>query len=229
MLKQKEWIEVIVEKTGCSKKEAKAMYDCVFDYMREQISPEELIKISGFGVLKLRKTAPKEQINLVTGKAEIVPEHNVVTFRPYFEIDPKPEPIEMEDEYLDEEVIAAAVAKQAEKRAAEEAERKAAEEAAKKEEVVEEKPAEEQPQEEAKEEAKEDVKEEAANEEYSWFVGGKKVSEQEVKELISDRGELSEEEAQSAVDAVKEQLKKNGKTSCEVKEEKDSFSFTIAK
>ena len=100
MLKQKHWIEVIVAKTGCTKKDAKMFYDCVFDYMREQISPEELIKISGFGVLKLRKTAAKEQINLVTGKAEIVPEHYVVTFRPYFEIDPKPEAIEVEDEDL---------------------------------------------------------------------------------------------------------------------------------
>ena len=54
--------------------------------MREQISPEEAIKIQGFGVLKLRKTAAKEQINLVTGQAEIVPEHYAVTFKPYFEI-----------------------------------------------------------------------------------------------------------------------------------------------
>ena len=100
MLKQKEWIEVIVAKTGCTKKDAKMFYDCVFDYMREQISPEELIKISGFGVLKLRKTAAKEQINLVTGRPEIVPEHYVITFRPYFEIDPKPEAIEVEDEDL---------------------------------------------------------------------------------------------------------------------------------
>ena len=79
MLKQKEWIDVIVARTGCSKKEAKVFYDCVFDYMREQISPEEQIKIQGFGVFKLRKTAAKEQINLITGQPEIVPEHNVVT------------------------------------------------------------------------------------------------------------------------------------------------------
>ena len=31
MLKQKEWIEIIVAKTGCTKKEAKVYYDCVFD------------------------------------------------------------------------------------------------------------------------------------------------------------------------------------------------------
>lgn len=98
MLKQKEWIEIIVAKTGCTKKEAKVYYDCVFDYIREQISPEESVKISGLGVFKLRKTAAKEQVNLVTQQVEIVPEHNVVVFRPYFEIDPKPEPIEVEDD-----------------------------------------------------------------------------------------------------------------------------------
>ena len=98
MLKQKEWIDVIVTKTGCSKKEAKLIYDCMFEYIKEQISEETPIKLPGFGVFKLRKTAAKEQINLITGQAEIVPEHYAVTFKPYFEIDPKPEAIEVEDE-----------------------------------------------------------------------------------------------------------------------------------
>ena len=34
MLKQKEWIDVIVAKTGFTNKEAKVFYDCVFDYLR---------------------------------------------------------------------------------------------------------------------------------------------------------------------------------------------------
>ena len=105
MLKQKEWIDVIVTKTGCTKKDAKLIFDCVFDYIREQISEEEPIKIQGFGVFKLRKTAAKEQINLITGQPEIVPEHGVVTFKPQFEIDPKPEAIEVEDEEVIEEVV----------------------------------------------------------------------------------------------------------------------------
>lgn len=243
MLKQKEWIDVIVEKTGCSRKEAKVMYDCVFDYMREQISPEELIKISGFGVLKLRKTAPKEQINLITGKPEIVPEHNVVTFRPYFEIDPKPEAIDMEDEDVEDaiaraEAIAAAdraAREQAAKEAAEkEAAEKAAREAAEKE-AAEKAAAEEaarKAEEEAKkaEEAKEEPKEEEpADGEFVWMFEGKKVSEDNVKHLMSEKGDLSQEEAQAAVEAVKDQLRKNGKSTCELKEEKDSFAFTIAK
>ena len=104
MLKQKEWIDVIVTKTGCTKKEAKLIYDCMFEYIKEQISEDSPIKLQGLGVFKLRKTAAKEQINLVTGQAEIVPEHYAVTFKPYFEIDPKPEAIEVEDEEVIEVV-----------------------------------------------------------------------------------------------------------------------------
>ena len=37
MLKQKEWIDVIVTKTGCTKKDAKAIFDCMFEYIKEQI------------------------------------------------------------------------------------------------------------------------------------------------------------------------------------------------
>lgn len=67
MLKQKDWVNVLVEKLSCSKKDAKEYYDLVFDNLKNTISPTENIKISGFGVMKLRKTMPKEQINLVTG------------------------------------------------------------------------------------------------------------------------------------------------------------------
>ena len=176
MLKQKEWIEVIVAKTGCTKKDAKMFYDCVFDYMREQISPEELIKISGFGVLKLRKTAAKEQINLVTGRPEIVPEHYVITFRPYFEIDPKPEAIEVEDEDLVvEEAPVVEETPVVEEEVVEEveAEEEVAEEVEAEEAPVEEAPvAEEAPVEEVVEEAP--VAEEAPVEEddYTWIFEG---------------------------------------------------------
>lgn len=104
MLKQKEWVEVIVAKTGCTKKDAKIVYDYVFDSIKEKVMIDDSIKIQGFGVFKLRKTANKEQINLLTGKPEIVAEHNVVTFKPYFELEAKPEAIEIENEDVVEEV-----------------------------------------------------------------------------------------------------------------------------
>ena len=221
MLKQKEWIDVIVAKTGCTKKEAKVFYDCVFDYMREQISPEEVIKISGFGVLKLRKTAAKEQINLVTGKAEIVPEHNVVTFKPYFEIDPKPEAIDVEDDYVTEEngevEIVVPVVDVNEEEVEDE------------EEIVEE-TIEETPAVEAVEEVAEQQEEVVEEEDgISWVVDGKPFSSKEMKSMLSEKTQLSEADVDTAMKVVKENMKKVGKASCEIKEENDTFDFVITK
>ena len=200
MLKQKEWIDVIVARTGCSKKEAKVFYDCVFDYMREQISPEEQIKIQGFGVFKLRKTAAKEQINLITGQPEIVPEHNVVTFKPYFEIDPKPEAIEDEDEDIVEEVVLP---------------------------VVEAKPA---PVEEKDEEVKPFEKPVVIEDDnYAWVLDGKACTTKAVFQLLKHRTNLPDNQIVSALNVVKNNMEKLGKTTCEIKEEEDTFDFVILK
>lgn len=216
MLKQKEWIDIIVAKTGCTKKEAKIFYDCVFDYMREQISPEETIKISGFGVLKLRKTAAKEQINLVTGQPEIVPEHNVVTFRPYFEIDPKPEPIEVEDE----DVIAPVEDNVFD---ANEVTEDVAEE------VVDEPVNEEEK--EVEEVAPETVNAVVEEEEdgYSWLYEGNACTTNNIKQVLKQKTQLSDEDILASLNVVKENMKKTGKNTCEVKEEKETFDFIIVK
>ena len=229
MLKQKEWIEVIVAKTGCTKKDAKMFYDCVFDYMREQISPEELIKISGFGVLKLRKTAAKEQINLVTGRPEIVPEHYVITFRPYFEIDPKPEAIEVEDEDLVvEEAPVVEETPVVEEEVVEEVE---AEEEAEEVEAEEEAPAveEEAPVEEVVEEAP--VAEEAPVEEddYTWIFEGNNCTTCDIRKLLGEKTSLDEADIAAAIHVVKENMKKAGKKVCDVKEDNESFDFIILK
>ena len=203
MLKQKEWIDVIVTKTGCSKKEAKLIYDCMFEYIKEQISEETPIKLPGFGVFKLRKTAAKEQINLITGQAEIVPEHYAVTFKPYFEIDPKPEAIEVEDEEVVEIV----------------------------EEVVEEAaPVEEEVVEEVVEEAApvEEVVEEKVDN-FVWVYGNEELNSQQVLELIQEKTSLTKEEITSALDVVKANMEKVNKTTCDVKEADDSFDFIIVK
>ena len=233
MLKQKEWIEVIVAKTGCTKKDAKMFYDCVFDYMREQISPEELIKISGFGVLKLRKTAAKEQINLVTGRPEIVPEHYVITFRPYFEIDPKPEAIEVEDEDLVvEEAPVVEETPVVEEEVVEEveAEEEVAEEVEAEEAPVEEAPvAEEAPVEEVVEEAP--VAEEAPVEEddYTWIFEGNNCTTCDIRKLLGEKTSLDEADIAAAIHVVKENMKKAGKKVCDVKEDNESFDFIILK
>lgn len=98
MLKQQDWIDLLAKKLVCSKKEAKEYFDCIFDFIKEQISPDEIVKISNFGVFKLRKAMAKEQTNLSTGNIEIIPEHYVITFKPYFEIEAKPQSIAVGDD-----------------------------------------------------------------------------------------------------------------------------------
>ncbi len=251
MLKQKEWIDVIVARTGCSKKEAKVFYDCVFDYMREQISPEEQIKIQGFGVFKLRKTAAKEQINLITGQPEIVPEHNVVTFKPYFEIDPKPEAIEVEDEDIVDEVVLPVVEEEEIlEEVVEEAAPVIVEEVAEEEPVVEEEPApvEEEPAPVVEEKPAPVVEEKPApveekveevkpvekpvvieDDNYAWVLHGKACTTKAVFQLLKHRTNLPDNQIVSALNVVKNNMEKLGKTTCEIKEEEDTFDFVILK
>ena len=248
MLKQKEWIDVIVNKTGCSKKEAKLFYDCVFDYMREQITPEEPIKIQGFGVFKLRKTAAKEQINLITGQPEIVPEHNVVTFKPYFEIDSKPEAIEIEDEDIVEEEIVSVVEEPTieEEVLIEEVviEEVAAEEVAPEEDVVEETIVHDEVIEEEvviEEDIVEEVVESIPQQEvqaeetpveddiYTWLLNGKPCTTKVVQKLLQQRTNLPDNQILSALEVVKNNMAKLNTTTCEIKEENETFDFIILK
>ena len=250
MLKQKEWIDVIVTKTGCTKKEAKLIYDCMFEYIKEQISEETPIKIPGFGVFKLRKTAAKEQINLITGQPEIVPEHHVATFKPYFEIDPKPEAIEVEDEEVIEEVIVEQpVVVEVEEEVVEEEVEEEAEEEVEETPVVEETPAEEVAEQEVVEEAvpvveqevveevtpevEEDVVEEAPlvipEDNIVWVYGKEKLTTAQVVDMLQTKTELSAHEIVTSLDIVKTNLAKVNKTTCEIKETKETYDFIIVK
>ena len=242
MLKQKEWIDVIVTKTGCTKKEAKLIYDCMFEYIKEQISEETPIKIPGFGVFKLRKTAAKEQINLITGQPEIVPEHHVATFKPYFEIDPKPEAIEVEDEEVIEEVnVEQPVVVEVEEEVVEEeveetpvVEQTPAEEVAEQEVVEEATPeVEEDVVEEATPEVEEDVVEEASlvipEDNIVWVYGKEKLTTAQVVEMLQTKTELSANEIVSSLEIVKTNLAKVNKTTCEIKETKETYDFIILK
>ena len=249
MLKQKEWLDVIVAKTGCSRKEAKLYYDVVFDNIREQLNPEEQVKIAGLGVFKLRKTADKEQINLITGQPEIVPAHYVVTFRPYFEIDPKPEAIEVEED--EEEAVAAAeavtAARAAEVAAEEEARKAAEEEAARKaaEEEAARKAAEEEAARKAAEEeaakAEEEAAEEAAPEEpvaeeepeeddgVVWEADGKEYKTPEVRALLKEHSTLEDAVIDRTIRVVLDRLEELGKNKVLFSENTEKFEFKIKK
>ena len=233
MLKQKEWIDVIVTKTGCTKKDAKLIFDCVFDYIREQISEEEPIKIQGFGVFKLRKTAAKEQINLITGQPEIVPEHGVVTFKPQFEIDPKPEAIEVEDEEVIEEVVETVVEPiHAEEEVVEEVQEEVKEEVVEEEVQQVEEVQEEVVEEEVavvEEEVKEEVVEKVEEDNVTWVYGKETLTTAQLAEVLKEKTSLSSEEIVSSLNVVKANMERVGKTTCEVRETVETVDFIIVK
>lgn len=227
MLKQNDWINILVEKLGCSKKDAKEYYDLVFDSMKNVISPDENVKISGFGVLKLRKTMAKEQINLVTGNIETVPEHNVITFKPYFELQPKPEAIEVEGENIDAALDAAAAVTAAAEAAIEEERAKEAE-----------------AKEEAKEEVKEEVVEQPVEEEkveevlatvdpsnLIWVFDNQSHTENEIKKVLMQKTDLSEVDVDASLTIVKNSLRDvaPNTTTIKVVEEKETFNFVFEK
>ena len=101
MLTQKEWLDILMAKTGCSKKEAKTVLSCSFEYIKELLNEDNPIRIQNFGVFKIKKVAAREIMNLQTKKMEIIPEHNAVIFKPSFNIDYKPDIVEIEDEELE--------------------------------------------------------------------------------------------------------------------------------
>ena len=101
MLTQKEWLDILIAKTGCSKKEAKTVLSCSFEYIKELLNEDNPIRIQNFGVFKIKKVAAREIMNLQTKKMEIIPEHNAVIFKPSFNIDYKPDIVEIEDEELE--------------------------------------------------------------------------------------------------------------------------------
>lgn len=220
MLKQKDWINVLVEKLGCTKKDAKEYYDCVFDYMKEQISPEESIKISSFGVFKLRKTMAKEQVNIATGEIELVPEHFVVVFKPYFELEPKPKAIEFDDETavetLDEEDDAVEIVSQ---------------------EIVEDEEIEEveeivAPVEEAVEPTEETapVKEEKLSD-IAWVYENETYTVKDIRKVLSTKTHLDDADIIASLKIIEDSARKLVKDPKVIKivEEKDSFNFEIEK
>ena len=55
MLTQKEWLDILMAKTGCSKKEAKTVLSCSFEYIKELLNEDNPIRIQNFGVFKIKK------------------------------------------------------------------------------------------------------------------------------------------------------------------------------
>ena len=216
MLTQKEWLDMIIAKTGCNKKEAKTILSCSFEYIKELLSEDNPIKIQGFGVFKIKKVAAREIMNLQTKEMEMIPEHHSIVFKPSFDIDYKPDIIETEDEEL--EFI-------------EESE-----------EIEEELIEATELNEEISEEIiipnifDDDDIDVAETEELDifdfpliWIYQGNELNSKEIVNLLKEKTSLSELDVRESLQVVIDNMLTTNKTICEVRECDDSFDFVILK
>ncbi len=74
-------VELIYEKVGLSKKEAKEIVETLFQIMKETLKEGEKIKISGFGNFVVRHKKPRRGRNPQTGDDLEISARKVLTFK----------------------------------------------------------------------------------------------------------------------------------------------------
>ena len=217
MLTQKEWLDIIVAKTGCSKKEAKTILSCSFEYIKELLSEDNPIKIQGFGVFKIKKVAAREIMNLQTKEMEMVPEHNSIVFKPNFDIDYKPDIIETEDEELEfvEE--------------SEEIEEEELVDATETNEEISEEIIDTNIFDDNDIDVAETEELDIFDFPLTWVFEGKELNSKEIVNVLKEKTSLSEVEVRESLQVVIDNMLTTNKTICEVRECDDSFDFVILK
>lgn len=74
--------ERLYDELGLNKREAKEMVESFFDEIRESLSSNEQVKLSGFGNFDLRDKRQRPGRNPKTGEEVPISARRVVTFRP---------------------------------------------------------------------------------------------------------------------------------------------------
>jgi integration host factor subunit alpha len=74
-------VEIIYEKVGLSKKEAKDIVEAVFKILKDNLKNGEKIKISGFGNFSVRVKRPRRGRNPQTGDDIEISARRVLTFK----------------------------------------------------------------------------------------------------------------------------------------------------
>ena len=77
-----ELADVLFERLGLNKREAKDMVDYFFEEVREALERGEDVKLSGFGIFNLREKSQRPGRNPKTGEEIPISARTVVTFRP---------------------------------------------------------------------------------------------------------------------------------------------------
>jgi len=81
-LTKAELAELLFQKVGLNKREAKDMVESLFDEIRDTLARGEMVKLSGFGNFQLRDKPPRPGRNPKTGELIPIPARRVVTFHP---------------------------------------------------------------------------------------------------------------------------------------------------
>ena len=74
-------IEAIVNKIGCSKREANDILDTIIDTITQSLSRGEEVTLTGFGTFTIKKRAARMGVNPKTGEKIQIPAATVPKFR----------------------------------------------------------------------------------------------------------------------------------------------------
>ena len=80
-LTKAELAEIIFDKVGLNKTEAKEMVEAFFEEIRASLEKGESVKLSGFGNFELRSKTERPGRNPKTGEDVTISARRVVTFR----------------------------------------------------------------------------------------------------------------------------------------------------
>ena len=81
-LTKAELAEMLFERLGLNKREAKDMVEAFFEEIRSALEANETVKLSGFGNFQLRDKPQRPGRNPKTGEEIPISARRVVTFRP---------------------------------------------------------------------------------------------------------------------------------------------------
>ncbi|HOQ15208.1 MAG TPA: HU family DNA-binding protein [Candidatus Paceibacterota bacterium] len=74
-------IEAIVNKIGCSKREANDILDTIIDTITQSLSRGEEVTLTGFGTFTIKKRVARMGVNPKTGEKIQIPATTVPKFR----------------------------------------------------------------------------------------------------------------------------------------------------
>ena len=78
---KKEFISVIAEKAGVSKKDTEAVYDALWDSIIENLKAGEKVQVTGFGTFEVRERPERVAKNPRTGETINIPASKAPAFK----------------------------------------------------------------------------------------------------------------------------------------------------